>query len=35
MSLVHGPRSTYADELWSAADERIAIDDDFMDEVAR
>lgn len=35
VSLVHGPRSTYADELWSAADERIAIDHDFMDEVAR
>ena len=35
VSLVHGPRSTYADELWSAADDRITIDQDFMDKVAR
>ncbi len=32
--LVHGPRSTFADELWSAADDRIAIEE-FVDKVAR
>ena len=33
--LVHGPPSTYANELWSAVDERILIDDRFVGDVAR
>lgn len=33
--LVHGPKSTYAGDLRSAADERIEMDDDFMDAVRR
>lgn len=31
--LVHGPRSTYAGDLRSSADERIEMDSDFMDAV--
>jgi uncharacterized LabA/DUF88 family protein len=33
--LVHGPRGTYAAELWDAADERIELDKALMEEVAR
>ena len=33
--LVHGPRSTYASDLRSAADERIEMDRDFMEDVKR
>jgi len=33
--LVHGPKSTYASELRSVADERIEMDDEFMDAVRR
>lgn len=33
--LAHGPSSTYANDLWSAADQRIGIDRNFMDDVAR
>ena len=33
--LVHGPRSTYAADLWSLADEHIEMDGDFMDAVRR
>ena len=33
--LVHGPPSTYANELWSAVDERILIDDRCVGDVAR
>ncbi len=32
--LVHGPRSTYANELWSAVDDRVAIEQ-FVGEVVR
>ena len=33
--LVHGPRSTYAGDLRSAADERIEMDHDFMEAIRR
>ena len=33
--LFHGPRSTYAHELWLAADERHEMDEAFMRDIAR
>lgn len=33
--LVHGPRSTYAGDLRSSADERIEMNSDFMEAVRR
>ena len=31
----HGPADTYANVLWDAADNRLAIDADFMDAIKR
>ena len=33
--LVHGPQLTYAEELWDLADDRLAIDADFMKNVEK
>ena len=33
--LFHGPRYTYADTLWSAADGRVEIDEDFVRRISR
>ncbi len=33
--LLHGPKGTYADSLWSSADKRIEIDSDFVSKIAR
>ena len=33
--LVHGPSHTYANDLWTAADNRMIVDREFVAEVAR
>ena len=33
--LMHGPQDTYAGELWNLADERLTIDQEFMERVQR
>ena len=33
--LIHGPQMTYAEELWDAVDDRVYIDADFMQRIAK